>query len=87
LKNRDTSIICWELLRAVSSGPQKPTRLARVANIPYNRLEEYLVLLTAAGLIAAGTVEGHDSYSLTPRGMEALSHLDSGLKMLFPAFE
>jgi hypothetical protein len=30
---------------------------------------------------------GHETYSITPRGMEVLHHLDSGLKMLFSALE
>jgi predicted transcriptional regulator len=84
LKNRDTTLICWELLRALAPGRQNPTRLARVANIPYNRLGEYLGLMTSNGLVRLEAVEGHEAYSITPRGMEALNHLDQGLRMLFP---
>jgi predicted transcriptional regulator len=87
LKNRDTTVICWELLRAMASGPQSPTRLARVANVPYDRLAEYLDVLFTGGLIKADSSEGHDRYSITPRGMEVLDHLDSGLKMLFTSLE
>ena len=83
LRNRDTTVIYWELLRAMASGPQKPSRLARVVNVPYNRLGEYLEPLAAGGLVKGEAVEGHEVYSMTPRGMEALTHLDRGLKMLF----
>ena len=84
MKNRDTTVIYWELLRAMASEPQLPSRLARVANVPYNRLGDYLRFLTAGGLAKVETTEGHERYSITPKGMEALNHLDSGLKILFP---
>jgi predicted transcriptional regulator len=87
LKNRDTTVICWEILRAMAPGQQNPTRLARVANVPYDRLPEYLGLLTARGLAKVEQSEGHVIYSITPQGMEVLHHLDSGLKMLFSALE
>lgn len=85
MKNRDTTVICWELLRAMAPGPQIPSRLSRVANVPYDRLGEYLRLLTAAGLVNVDAAGGHEKYSITPRGMEALDYLDSALKMLFSA--
>ena len=87
MRHRDTTVICWELLRALASGPQNPTRLARVANVPYDRLPEYLGALTSGGMVKVGTVDAHETYSITPRGMEVLNHLDSGLKMLFSALE
>ena len=87
LKNRDTTVICWELLRAMASGPQIPSRLARVANVPYGRLGEYLGYLGAGGLIKMEQREGHEVYSITTRGMDALSHLDSALKLLFSALQ
>ena len=80
-------MIYWELLRAMASGPQMPSRLARVANVPYTRLGEYLGYLASGGLVKVDPAEGHEVYSLTPRGMETLAHLDSGLKILFPLFE
>jgi len=83
LKNRDTTIIYWELLRTMASGPELPSRLARVANVPYNRLGDYLRFLTSGGLAKVESSEGHERYSITPKGMEALDHLDSGLKILF----
>ena len=85
MKNRDTTIIYWELLRTMASGPELPSRLARVANVPYNRLGDYLRFLTAGGLVRVESSEGHERYSITPKGMEALNHLDSELKMLFQA--
>jgi predicted transcriptional regulator len=87
LKNRDTIIIYWELLKAMVSGPQIPSKLARVANVPYTRLEEYLEFLKSNGLVKLESAEGHENYSVTPRGMELLNLLDQGLRMLYPALE
>lgn len=87
MKNRDTTVICWELLRALAPEPRIPTRLARVANVPYNRLPEYLGILTTRGLVLVEQSEGHERYAITPKGMEVLNHLDSSLKMLFSALE
>jgi predicted transcriptional regulator len=80
-------VICWEILKALASGPQLPTRLARLANVPYDRLGEYVGLLTSGGLVKVETSDEHGRYAITPRGMDVLNHLDSGLKMLFPALE
>jgi len=71
----------------MASEPQLPSRLARVVNVPYNRLGDYLQFLTDGGLARVESTEGHERYSITPKGMEALSHLDSGLKILFPVSE
>jgi len=68
----------------MAPGPQRPTRLARVANVPYNRLGAYLGSLVSGGFVKMESEEGHERYSLTPKGMEVLNHLDLGLKMLFP---
>jgi predicted transcriptional regulator len=87
LRNRDTTVIYWELLRAMAPGPQLPTRLARTTNIPYDRLGQYLDFLTAGALVKVEPSEGHERYSLTPKGMEALGRLDAGLRLLFPALE
>jgi predicted transcriptional regulator len=87
LKNRDTTVICWELLRGMAQGPRIPSSLARMANVPFGRLGEYLGLLTSAGLVKVEQSEGHETYSITPRGMEALNHLDPGLRMLFSALD
>ena len=87
MRNRDTTVIYWELLRTMASGPQLPTRLARTTNIPYNRLGEYLGFLTTNGFVKADASDGHERYSVTPKGMEVLGRLDSGLKMLFSALE
>ena len=78
-------MICWELLRALAPGPQIPSRLARVANVPYDRLPAYLGLLSTGDLARMEKVEGRERYFITPRGMDALDHLDSGLKLLFSA--
>jgi predicted transcriptional regulator len=84
LKNRDTVVICWELLKALASGPQMPSKLARIANVPYNRLGGYLGVLTSGGLVKVDTVEAHEVYSITTEGMMVLGHLDPALPKLFP---
>ena len=85
MENRDTTVIYWELLKAMASGPQIPSRLARVANVPYDRLGRYLGFLTTGGFVRMESVAGHETYSVTPRGMEVLDRLEPELKMLFPA--
>lgn len=85
MKNRDTTVILWELLTALASGPRKPSVLSRVANIPYDRLGDYLGPLMTQGCVGMEQLDGHDVYSVTPKGVELLHHLDLGLKMLFPA--
>ena len=87
MKNRDTTVIYWELLKAMASEPQRPSRLARVANIPYDRLDDYLGPLVSGGLVKVDSIDGHNLYSVTPKGMEVLNYLDSGLKLLYPAFK
>jgi len=69
-------VICWEILRALASGPQGPSRLARVANVPFDRLGDYLNPLISAGLVRVEALEGHDLYHLAPEGMQALADLD-----------
>ena len=83
--NRDRVVICWELLTDLASGPKKPSALARVASIPYDRLGEYLGPMATESLIEVKQVDGHAVYSVTPKGLELLHHLDPGLRMLFPA--
>lgn len=85
MRYRDTTVIYWELLRAMASQPQLPSALARVANVPYNRLGTYLDALKSGGFIRVESMEGHDNYSVTPKGMDVLDLLDRGLGMLFPA--
>lgn len=83
MKNRDTTVICWELLRALAPGSQSPTRLARIVNVPYDRLPGYLGLLKSRGLVREETSEERLAYFITPKGMEVLDHLDSSLRVLF----
>jgi len=53
-----------------------------VANVPFDRLGDYLHPLTSAGLVRVEAVDGHDLYHLTPEGMEALADLDRVLPKL-----
>jgi len=77
-------VICWELLKALSAGPQMPSKLARVANVPFNRLGEYLGLLASKGLVKMESIDAHDRYSITIDGMQVLGDLDRALPKLVP---
>jgi len=83
LRNRSKVVICWEILRALAAGPQGPSKLARVANVPFDRLDDYLGLLISGALVRVESVEGHDLYHLTPDGMQGLADLDRVLPKLF----
>ncbi len=84
MKNRSNVVICWELLGALASGPQGPSRLARVANVPFDRLDDYLAPMVGSGLVRKESAEGRDNYSITPDGMAALVDLDRLLPKLNP---
>ncbi len=84
MRNRSKVVICWELLRALASGPQGPSRLARLVNVPFDRLGEYMVPLSSAGMVTAGSVDGHSIYRITQEGMAALADLDRVLPKLQP---
>jgi predicted transcriptional regulator len=84
LKNRSAVVICWELLKALSFGPQGPSRLARVANVPFDRLGEYMNPMLANGLVTRESPEGHELYHITQEGMSALGDLDRVLPKLAP---
>jgi len=47
-----------------------------VANVPFDRLGDYLNPLISAGLVRVEALEGHDLYHLAPEGMQALADLD-----------
>jgi predicted transcriptional regulator len=84
LKNRSTVVICWELLKVLSSGPQMPSKLARVTNVPFDRLGKYLGLLALGGLVKKERLDEHDIYSITTDGMQVLGNLDQALSKLLP---
>ncbi len=59
-----------EVLHALREGPMIKNRLSQVCNLQYARLVEMLDHLERRGLVLHDTLEGHDSYSLTPEGMK-----------------
>lgn len=61
-----------------------PSKLARVANVPFNRLGEYLGLLASKDLVKMESVDAHDRYSITIDGMQVLGDLDRALPKLIP---
>ena len=69
LKRRPVILIYGELLRVLSTGPQRTTRLARICNVPLDRFDSYIAPLVAKGLMRKETVEGHDTFYVTEEGM------------------
>ncbi len=82
MRNRSKVVICWEILRALAPGPQGPSRLARVANVPFDRLTDYISPMVAGGLVRKESEDGRDTYHLTQDGMDGLRELDRVLPRL-----
>jgi predicted transcriptional regulator len=84
LKYRSAIFVYLEILTALASGPLGPTKLARRINVPFDRLPSYTDGLLAKGAIRKDSHEGHDEYSLTPAGAQALADLQRALSRLVP---
>jgi predicted transcriptional regulator len=82
LKYRPSIVVYIEILTILAEGPHGPTKLARRANISYDRLPDYTDGLLAKGAIRKDSRDGHDEYSLTPDGAQALEDLRKGMSRL-----
>jgi predicted transcriptional regulator len=82
LKYRPSIVVYMEILTILTEGPIGPTKLARRANISYDRLPDYVDGLVAKGTIRKDSRDGHDEYSLTPEGAQALADLQKGIARL-----
>ena len=70
MAKRSNVLIYKDILGALLSGPAGPTKLARVCNVPYDRLSGYAATLETSGLLAREVKEGHETFHLTPAGYE-----------------
>ncbi|AEM38897.1 transcriptional regulator PadR family protein [Pyrolobus fumarii 1A] len=80
---RSQAGIIHDILLVLSrEGPINSTRLAQLANLPYDRLRELLDRLVAEGLVE--TVEEGDRklYRITPQGLDALRKLQAAKEVL-----
>jgi predicted transcriptional regulator len=84
LKRRPVILIYGELLRVLSTGPQRTTKLARICNVPLDRFDSYIAPLLAKNLIRKETTDGHDTFYVTDEGMRLLNDLESVLNRLSP---
>jgi predicted transcriptional regulator len=84
LKRRPVILIYGELLRVLSTGPQRTTKLARVCNVPLDRFDSYISPLLAKGLIRKEETDGHDTFYATDEGIKLLNDLESVLNRLSP---
>jgi predicted transcriptional regulator len=84
LRKRSDILIRAEILRVLYDGPTGPTRLSRLCNVPYDRLETYISPLLLRGLVDY-EVEGDKAiYSLTPDGLKLLHEIEEVLSKLKP---
>ncbi len=67
----------FDILRAVASGVQKPTRIMYKANLSWTIMQGYLEKLLAQGLIAEESEEEKRIYRLTQRGFHLLQQFHS----------
>ncbi len=84
LQKRSDILIRAEILRVLHDGPTGPTRLSRLCNIPYDRLEAYISPLLSKGLVKSEVSEGRLSYSITPEGLKLLHEIEEILSKLRP---
>jgi len=84
LQKRSDILIRAEILRILHDGPTGPTRLSRLCNIPYDRLESYISPLISRGLVKSDFVEGKTVFSLTPEGLDVLHQIEEILSKLRP---
>ena len=82
MKYRPSILVYVEILAILADGPLGPTKLARRSNISYERHPVYADGLVTKGAVRKESRDGHDEYSLTPEGAEALADLKKGLQRL-----
>jgi len=65
-----------EVLRAIKSGYNKPTRIMYSSNISWAPLCEILKLLTDQGAMAVKNVGDKKQYYITDKGQDILKHYE-----------
>lgn len=84
LHKRSSILIRAEILRILYDGPTGPTKLSRLCNIPYDRLESYVLPLIERGLVLRNDEEGKIVYSLSEEGAKVLLEIERILSKLKP---
>jgi len=74
--------ICFNVLESIWKGAQKPTTILRDANLSWDVLFEVFAVLTSQGLIKWDYDEGYKRYSLTKKGLIAVTHYGKALGVL-----
>ena len=74
--------ICFNVLEVIRKGVSKPTRIMYSANLSWNTLLEVFMVLTSQGLIKEAHEDGYKRYTLTDKGMGALTHYSKALDIL-----
>ena len=69
-------IVC-DILRVVSGGTGKPTRIMQIANLTWNDLLVYLGALLEGDFLIRRDVGNRFEYEITPKGRTVLSHYQS----------
>jgi predicted transcriptional regulator len=74
--------ICFNVLEIISEGAQKPTRIMQDSNLSWTTLLEVFRVLTSQGLIKSDFQESYKRYTLTDKGLKALTHFSKALDIL-----
>jgi predicted transcriptional regulator len=74
--------IYFNVLEVIKKGVSKPTRIMYGANLSWNTLLEVFTVLTSQGLIKEAHPEGYKRYTLTDKGLDALTHYSKALDIL-----
>ena len=74
--------ICFSVLEVIKKGASKPTRIMQDSNLSWNTLLEVFSVLTSQGLIKWDYQEGYKRYTLTDKGLKALTYFSKALDIL-----
>ena len=64
----------FDILKAISNGETKPTRIMYKANLSWDSLQTFFESLLAQAFIRVDTVKASKRYSITPKGQRALNY-------------
>ena len=59
-----------DVLGNLLDGPKGPTRLAQACNLTFDTMSKAVTTLIARNFVQLSVKDGHDSYSITPSGVE-----------------
>ena len=64
----------FDILKAISNGETKPTRIMYKANLSWDSLQAFFESLLEQGFIQVDTVKASKRYGITPKGQRALNY-------------